>query len=45
LRELTAESFCRLAEFDTDIACFGHGDPVLGGAGTKLRAVASTLGG
>jgi glyoxylase-like metal-dependent hydrolase (beta-lactamase superfamily II) len=44
-RERAAESFCRLAGLDTDVACFGHGDPVVGSAGTKLRAVASTLGG
>jgi glyoxylase-like metal-dependent hydrolase (beta-lactamase superfamily II) len=27
----------RLASLDVDIACFGHGDPVLGDAATVLR--------
>jgi len=30
-------SFHRLAALDPDVACFGHGDPVIGGAGAALR--------
>jgi glyoxylase-like metal-dependent hydrolase (beta-lactamase superfamily II) len=30
----------RLAELDTDVACFGHGDPVTRGAAGALRAMA-----
>lgn len=29
--------FRRLAELDVDTACFGHGDPVLTGAGKAMR--------
>jgi glyoxylase-like metal-dependent hydrolase (beta-lactamase superfamily II) len=31
------ESMRRLAELDVDIACFGHGEPALNGAGERLR--------
>ncbi|GAA4263077.1 MBL fold metallo-hydrolase [Dactylosporangium darangshiense] len=31
-------SLRRQAELDTDIACFGHGQPVIGDAATSLRA-------
>ncbi|MEV0738049.1 MBL fold metallo-hydrolase [Streptomyces sp. NPDC050549] len=30
-------SFHRPAALDPDVACFGHGDPVIGGAGAALR--------
>jgi glyoxylase-like metal-dependent hydrolase (beta-lactamase superfamily II) len=30
----------RLAELDVDVVCFGHGEPVLGHARTRLRHVA-----
>jgi glyoxylase-like metal-dependent hydrolase (beta-lactamase superfamily II) len=33
-------SFHRLAAFDAEIACFGHGDPVTAGAGAALRRAA-----
>ncbi|MQY37362.1 putative metallo-hydrolase YflN [Streptomyces sp. RB17] len=33
-------SLVRLAELDADVACFGHGDPVVGGAAAALREVA-----
>ncbi|MCW3814154.1 MBL fold metallo-hydrolase [Micromonospora sp. DR5-3] len=42
-RARAAESFRRLAALDVDLACFGHGEPVLGGAGDRLRAAAGTL--
>lgn len=42
-RAKTIESFRRLAELDTEIACFGHGDPIIGNAGEKLRATAAEL--
>ncbi|WP_037676093.1 MBL fold metallo-hydrolase [Streptomyces griseus] len=33
-------SFHRLAALETDVACFGHGDPVLGQAAAALRETA-----
>jgi glyoxylase-like metal-dependent hydrolase (beta-lactamase superfamily II) len=42
-RVQTVAAFRRLAELDVEIACFGHGEPVLSGAGERLRAVAATL--
>jgi glyoxylase-like metal-dependent hydrolase (beta-lactamase superfamily II) len=33
-----AKSFERLAALDAEVACFGHGEPVLQGAGRELRA-------
>ncbi|MFC0040253.1 MBL fold metallo-hydrolase [Actinomadura rayongensis] len=39
---VAAESFRRLAELDTSLACFGHGEPVTG-AGGRLRATADAL--
>jgi glyoxylase-like metal-dependent hydrolase (beta-lactamase superfamily II) len=38
-RQAAAASFRLLASLDADIACFGHGEPVVGGAGERLRAV------
>ncbi|QXJ22054.1 MBL fold metallo-hydrolase [Actinomadura graeca] len=37
---LAAESLTRLAALDTDIACFGHGEPVTENAASHLRAAA-----
>jgi glyoxylase-like metal-dependent hydrolase (beta-lactamase superfamily II) len=37
-RALAKESFRRQAALDVDIACFGHGEPIVGGAGEALRA-------
>lgn len=34
-------SLSRLAELDVDVACFGHGEPVLSGAGDRLREAAA----
>ncbi|AOR35912.1 MBL fold metallo-hydrolase [Streptomyces fodineus] len=34
-------SLGRLAELDADVACFGHGDAVVGGAAAALRKIAS----
>lgn len=39
----TVASFRRLAELDVETACFGHGEPILSSAGTRLREVAATL--
>jgi glyoxylase-like metal-dependent hydrolase (beta-lactamase superfamily II) len=40
--DATLDGFRRLAELDTEVACFGHGEPALAGAGDVLRrAVAS----
>ncbi|MEU1627161.1 MBL fold metallo-hydrolase [Streptomyces sp. NPDC020096] len=38
-RDQASASFRRLADLDVDIACFGHGEPILHGAGDALRAV------
>lgn len=39
---LMLDGFHRLADLDVDTACFGHGDPVVTGAGAQLREAAST---
>jgi glyoxylase-like metal-dependent hydrolase (beta-lactamase superfamily II) len=36
-------TFQRLAALDVDIACFGHGQPLGGGAGAQLARAAATL--
>jgi glyoxylase-like metal-dependent hydrolase (beta-lactamase superfamily II) len=36
-RDLVLSACRRLAALDTDVACFGHGDPVIGRAATTLR--------
>ena len=38
-----AESFRKLASLDVEIACFGHGQPLTGNAGSALRAAAEGL--
>ncbi|MZD06476.1 MBL fold metallo-hydrolase [Streptomyces sp. SID5785] len=40
-RDRTLTAFRRLAALDTEVACFGHGDPVPAGAGAVLRAAAA----
>lgn len=42
-RALAVDDFRRLAALDVRIACFGHGDPILDGAGERLRGVAAQL--
>lgn len=42
-RARTVASFRRLAALDVDTACFGHGAPIVSGAGARLREVAATL--
>ena len=39
-----AESMRRLAELDVDVACFGHGEPVLESAGVRLRQSVAARG-
>jgi glyoxylase-like metal-dependent hydrolase (beta-lactamase superfamily II) len=39
-RALAKASFHRQAALDVDIACFGHGEPLVGDAGAALRAAA-----
>ncbi|GLY65898.1 MBL fold metallo-hydrolase [Amycolatopsis taiwanensis] len=39
----TIESMRSLAELEVDLACFGHGDPIVSGAGERLREAAATL--
>lgn len=41
-RSRAVASFQRLATLDVDVACFGHGDPVVGHASAALRASAGT---
>ena len=36
-------TFRQLATLDVDIACFGHGAPLVGDAGARLRQVAAAL--
>jgi glyoxylase-like metal-dependent hydrolase (beta-lactamase superfamily II) len=33
----------KLAELDAEIACFGHGEPILDDAAAKIRAFAKTI--
>ena len=42
-REEAIESFRKLAQLDIDVACFGHGDPIIGDAGSDLRRTAPRL--
>ena len=42
-RAQAAASFGRLADRDADIACFGHGEPVIGDAQARLQQAAATL--
>lgn len=42
-RRRALESFRRQAELDVQTACFGHGAPVVGGAGQALREAAARL--
>ncbi|MGY0488394.1 MBL fold metallo-hydrolase [Streptomyces sp. WG-D5] len=39
-RARAVASYRRLAALDSEVACFGHGDPVTGGAAGALRAAA-----
>ncbi|MGH3983917.1 MAG: MBL fold metallo-hydrolase [Pseudonocardiaceae bacterium] len=39
----TAVSFRALAELDADVACFGHGRPVIGAASAALTAASINL--
>jgi glyoxylase-like metal-dependent hydrolase (beta-lactamase superfamily II) len=42
-RGQATETFRRLAGLDVDVACFGHGDPLVGGAGARLAEIAASL--
>jgi glyoxylase-like metal-dependent hydrolase (beta-lactamase superfamily II) len=42
-RPKTVKSFQRLAALDVETACFGHGEPILSGAGPRIREVAEQL--
>lgn len=42
-RQRAIASMRRLAALDADVACFGHGEPVVGGAAAVLRAAADRL--
>ncbi|KNB53191.1 MBL fold metallo-hydrolase [Streptomyces caatingaensis] len=42
-RAQAVASFRRQAALDADVACFGHGAPLVGGAGEALRAAAERL--
>ena len=39
-RDEAVASLCRQADLDVAVACFGHGEPLLHGAGSELRAAA-----
>ncbi len=39
-REIATRSLLRVADLDIDVACFGHGDPVLVDAAKRLRQAA-----
>ncbi len=43
-RARAAASFRRLADLDTDIACFGHGEPLTRDAALQLRTAAGQDG-
>jgi hypothetical protein len=42
-RAQAAASFRRLARLDTDIACFGHGEPLTQHVAAQLRTAARQL--
>lgn len=42
--EMNKRSIGKLCAFDIEIACFGHGQPILRGAGDQIRAFARKLG-
>jgi glyoxylase-like metal-dependent hydrolase (beta-lactamase superfamily II) len=44
-RAQTVASFQRLAGLDVETACFGHGEPIVSAAGTRIRDTAATLTG
>jgi len=44
-RSRAVASFRRLAALETEVACFGHGDPVTQRAGAVLREAAAGYGG
>ncbi|MFH8974603.1 MBL fold metallo-hydrolase [Streptomyces sp. NPDC017890] len=43
-RDRAVDSFRRLADLDAEVACFGHGDPVTGGAAQALRVSVRACG-
>ncbi|ORB68720.1 MBL fold metallo-hydrolase [Mycolicibacterium tusciae] len=42
-RAQTVAAFQRLAELDVETACFGHGEPIISAAHTRIRDTAATL--
>jgi glyoxylase-like metal-dependent hydrolase (beta-lactamase superfamily II) len=42
-RAQTVASFQRLAAIDVETACFGHGEPIASGAGSRIREIADQL--
>jgi glyoxylase-like metal-dependent hydrolase (beta-lactamase superfamily II) len=42
-RARTVASFQRLAGLEVETACFGHGEPIVSGAGERIREVAARL--
>lgn len=42
-RAQATASFVRLADLDADVACFGHGEPVIGNAQARLQHAARQL--
>lgn len=42
-RAEAAASFVRVAELDAEVACFGHGEPALGGAAARMQQAATAI--
>jgi len=42
-RAALLDSIRQVAKLDFEVACFGHGEPVVGGAGGQVRALADTV--
>ncbi len=42
-REEAIRSVRKQAQLDFDAVCFGHGDPIPGGAGERIRRLAGSL--
>jgi glyoxylase-like metal-dependent hydrolase (beta-lactamase superfamily II) len=42
-RELAKDSVRKQAGLDFEVACFGHGAPIIGGAGARIAELAARL--
>ncbi|HIQ06120.1 MAG TPA: MBL fold metallo-hydrolase [Anaerolineae bacterium] len=41
--DIALKSIRRLAKLDVEVACFGHGPPIIGGAGDRIRELANRM--